>query len=205
MPSLSIDVNGSRVATIDLARLQVASVSAHGALDHAPGATLDAFGGNYGDGESGHLIWIAEHALLPGDVLRVGLDALCDGADPGRTMAELYPDAEPGDRTDFTIDAAMAAELRARPRLQKAFVVQAATSTGQQAMAASDERHTDFRFGLTWDRFRPDQARIWFGTYCLDDVLAREVGTEHLRTAISLGDSASFSVTRADPVSTGAM
>ena len=210
MPNFTVDINSARIATIGLAGLNVVDVRVHGALDRAPRAELDAMGGGYGEGGRGYLLWVAGRALRQGDVVRVTLndrralrqgDVVLvtlndndDGGDPGKTIAELYPDEPPSTQTDFSITPAMAADLRARPRLHAAFVVQAMTSSGQRASAASDERHTDFSFSVVWDRFQPQQARVRLATYCLDDVLARTDGTEHLLTTLATGDSATFSV-----------
>jgi hypothetical protein len=196
MPCISVEVNGTRIATISLTGREVVDVAVYGALDRDPKATLNAGGNHLVDGGYGHLIWIAEHALLAGDVVRVRLDESCGIADQGKTIDELYPDEEPCTRTDFTIDENMAAELRARPRLHEAFLVRAETSSGQQATAASDDLNTDFSFSLLWDSFRPNQARVRLATYCLDDVLARTGGTTHLKTTLSVGDSASFVLAR---------
>lgn len=194
MPNFTVDINSARIATIGLAGLNVVDVRVHGALDRAPRAELDAMGGGYGEGGRGYLLWVAGRALRQGDVVRVTLNDNDDGGDPGKTIAELYPDEPPSTQTDFSITPAMAADLRARPRLHAAFVVQAMTSSGQRASAASDERHTDFSFSVVWGRFQPQQARVRLATYCLDDVLARTDGTEHLLTTLATGDSATFSV-----------
>jgi len=125
MPGITIDVNDIRIATIDLTGIQVMDVSVSGAFDTDPKADLTASGGNYEDGGCGHLIWITEHVLLTGEILCVGLTEISGIADQGKTIAELYPDEPACEQTDFTISADMAAEIRARPRLHKAFIVQA--------------------------------------------------------------------------------
>lgn len=196
MPHIAVDMNDGRIATIDLSGLQVANVSVHGALDREPKAVLDAMGGNYQEGGCGHLVWVVERSLSPGDVVRVSLhagDAVCD---PGKTLAQLYPDDTPCTQTDFSITDAMADELRARPQRHAAFTVGVSTSSGQQAGATSDERNTAFTFSLLWDHFSPDRARILLATNCLDDVLARRSGTEHLVTTIPSGETASFTLVR---------
>lgn len=58
-------------------------------LSHNPKAMLRAGGGKYKDGGFCHLIWSAEHTLLPGEVLRVTLNEKCDIADQGKTSEEL--------------------------------------------------------------------------------------------------------------------
>lgn len=194
MSSISIEINGRGIATISLAGMDVVDVSVHGALDREQKAVLNAMGGNYAEGGCGHLIWIAERGLLPGEVLSVSLNEGCDIATQGKTIAELYPHEEPSTKTDFSMSEDMAAEIRARPRLHERFIVQVETPSAQQAKATSDDRNTDFAFSFLWDKFRPDQVRLRLATYCLEDVLARTGGTEHLRDTVSVGDSVTFLV-----------
>lgn len=172
--------------------MDVVDVSVHGALDRNPKAALHAMGGDYKAGGCGSLTWIAEQALLAGQVVRVTLLDACEHADPGKAMEELFPDEEPCTQTVFTISEAMAAEIRARPQLHQAFAVQASTSQGQHAVAVSDPRNTSFTFGVVWDFTGPDQARVRLTSHCLDDVLARRAGPSHLEAMLALGDSASF-------------
>lgn len=113
MPGLAIELNGTHVSTISLSGMDVVDVSVHGALDRNPRAALDAMGGNYADGGYGHLIWVTEKSLSPGEVLSVKLIEACDITDQGRTIQELFPDDEPCTQTDFTINDEMASELRA--------------------------------------------------------------------------------------------
>ena len=193
MPGISIEVDGKRIALIDLTGMQVVDVSVHGALDIEPAAVLSAGGGHRCDGHWAHLTWIAEHALVPGESVSVRFHATCDIGDKGKTFEELYPGEEPSTRSDFTISDDMAAEIRSRPQLHEAFLVQVGTSTGHRVEATSDDRNTGFSFGLLWDNYHPDQLRIRLATHCLDNVLARTGSTEHLKTVLSIGDSASFS------------
>jgi hypothetical protein len=78
MPGIGIELNGSHLMTIDLAGMEVVGVSVHGALDQAPKAVLDADGGNYSEGGCGHLIWVAEQSILPGEALTVMLIEACE-------------------------------------------------------------------------------------------------------------------------------
>jgi hypothetical protein len=192
MPGISIELNGVRVATINLAGMDVIDVSVNGALDQSPKAMLEAMGGNYGEGGCGHLIWIAEKSIATSDVLEVKLIENCDISDRGQTIEELYPDQEPCNQTDFTITDEMAAELRERPRLHQAFSVQAETTCGQKAAAISDESSASFTFRVLWNFLHPTLARVHLTTNCLDDVLARKASVIHLDGTLSVGDSALF-------------
>jgi len=194
MSCIVIEVNGRGIATISLAGMGVVDVSVHGALDREQKAMLSAMGGDYSEGGAGHLIWIAEHGLLPGEVVGVSLSKACDFATIGKTIDELYPDAEPFVNTDFSISDDMAREIRARPRLHEAFAVQVDTSLAQVANATSDDFNTDFTFNVLWNRFQPDQIRVRLATYCLDDVLARTGGKEHLKNILFVEDKVTFTL-----------
>ena len=196
MPGILVEVDGARVATIDLSAMQVVDVSVHGGLDGENKATLDAYGGNYADGACGHLIYIEERVLLPGQLVCVTFQAHCDNPDRGQTLDELYPGEEAIPRTDFSINEERAAELRARPRLHEEFIAQVDTASGERMTAVSDEFNTSFRFGLLWDWLHPDRARMSLTTYCLEDVLARRPGTKHVESMLDLGQSVVFSLVR---------
>lgn len=199
MSGIRVEVNGTRIATVDLAPLEVLDLAIHGALDLDPKARVHSGSTHCIDGVRGSLLWIAERNLFPGDVLSVQLTASCGIADRGRTIDEVYPEVEgekPFSKDDLAIDEDKIAQWRARPRLHDAFLVQVETSSGERATAASDDLHTDFSFTLLWDSFRPNQARIWLATYCLDDVLQRTGGTTHLKTMLSVGGSATFVLVR---------
>lgn len=71
MPCLSIQLDGAQVATIHLDEMHVVDVSVHGSLDQVPRATLGAMGGNYGEGGSGHLIWVTDLSVQPGQSVSV--------------------------------------------------------------------------------------------------------------------------------------
>ena len=196
MPGILVEVDGVRVAAIDLAGMQLVHVSVDGGLDGENKATLSAWGGNYADGARGHVIYIEERVLLPGQLVRVSFQGHCDKPDRGQTLDELYPGEEAIPRTDFSINDEMASELRARPRLHEEFIAQVDTASGERMTAVSDEFNTSFRFGLLWDWLHPDGARMSMRTYCLEDVLARRRGTEHVESMLDLGESVVFSLVR---------
>lgn len=192
MPNVSVDVNGTRVATIGLTGLEMVNVAIFAALDSDPKARLTAFGGNYAPDGCGHLIWIDERAFLPGDVLTVTLNDHGDYGDPGNTIDELYRGEEPVSRSEVLIGDAIAAECLARPRLHEAFMARVETSTGQRADAASNDQNTDLQFMVVWHTVRPDQARVRLATFCMTDVLARQAGTEQLNATLAFNESVAF-------------
>lgn len=194
MPNLSIAVNGTRIATLGLERMQIVDVSVHGGLDCEQKATLSATGGNYADGDCGHLIWIDERAILPGEVVSVSLDENCNVGDQGKTIKALFPEEDAVTSHDFKLSEEMTAQIRALPRRHEQFLVQVESSVAQKAKAASDELNTNFMFGVVWNWRLPNQARVRLTTSCLDDVLARTGGNRHLQMTLALGESVSFSL-----------
>lgn len=114
--------------------------------------------------------------------------------DRGRTIQELSPDDEPCTQTDFALTEAMIAEIRPRPNLHESFAVQIETSTGQQAIAVSNERNTSFIFHVLWDWSRPSQVRVHLSTHFLDDIIERNGGTKHMEELLSFGNGALFTL-----------
>ncbi|HEY0063979.1 MAG TPA: hypothetical protein VGC21_17815 [Telluria sp.] len=195
MPGITVHLDEKLIATINLARLEVFHVTAHGALDQDPKASLDAMGGQYSDkAASGFWIWITELELRSEQMVEVFFVDQCGDGESGKTVDELCPDKEESNQTDFRITPELAEEIRARPQLHEDFTVLVHTSQGQRAVATSSERNTSFRFSVGWNWTEPDKARVSLGTYCLDDVIARRSGAEHLETKLSFGDSATFTL-----------
>ena len=194
MPCLSIQLDGAQVTTIDLDEMHVVDVSVRGSLDQVPRATLGAMGGNYGEGGSGHVIWVSDLSVQPGQSVSVEFTEDCAMGDRGRTIQELFPDDEPCTETDFALTEAMIAEIRARPNLHESFAVQIETSTGQHAIAVSNERSTSFTFRVLWDWTRPSQVRVHLSTHFLDDIIERNGGTNHMEEFLSFENGALFTL-----------
>ena len=194
MVGITIEIDCNHLTTINMAELEVVYVSVHGALNQNPKARLSANGGNYSAGGCGHFIWVLDDSVAAGQVVKVTLTDSFSIANQGRTIQELFPDDSVSTRTDFSINDELAAELRAQPQLHEEFTVYAETSDGQHSTATSDENNTSFTFGVLWEWTRPMQARVRFRTLCLDDVLARRLGTRHFDATIAINDSASFTL-----------
>lgn len=194
MPGIAIHIDGTHLATVNFAGMEMADVSVHSGLDKESPATLQAATGNFQEGGCGYLIWVNDMKLQSGQVLGLKFMEACETEDSGKTIQELYPDEPQSEPTDFSMTDAMTAELRARPRLRESFTVAAGTSSGQLVTTSSDETNTDFTFRVFWDATRPDQARVSLRTHCLDDVVARRLGPEHLHGSLAIGESASFTL-----------
>lgn len=194
MASISIRIDRSPFASISLGHLTMLDVSVTGALNRESKCDLSAGGGDFRECGRGYLIFVDQVLIKAGQVISVMFTAGTGSGDPGHTIAELYPDAAPCPRADFSITEEMAAELRARPMLHEAFTAQVETSCGSHAIATSDRQNTDFTFRVLWTDDAPDTARVHFTTCCLNDVLARRCGTTYLRATMALGGVASFTL-----------
>ncbi|MDM5182220.1 hypothetical protein PO883_34185 [Massilia sp. DJPM01] len=188
MAALRIEVDGVGLVTVNLDGMHLLHVSVGSSLHEEAPAGLEVHGGTYGDGVNGHRIWVSDKLLMPGQSVKVSLIE-CDGPfDEGQTMREMFPEEE-SEEFDFTMTDARAAELRARPRLRNSFSMKVEKSSGPRCSVDSDPQNDQFTFMVLWDQTRPLQARLSVRTYCFEDVIARQIGNDHLRDTLAVGES----------------
>jgi hypothetical protein len=195
MAVMSIAVDGATVAAVDLAQLDMFAVHLYGDLTSAHVASLSCHGGTYPkDGPSTFRMW-AEQAL-PGRESVVTV-TLADSAPTaqltqGMTIAEMFPDEPPCERTDFTPTPTEEEEMRNRPRLREGFSWALRTSGGDNLAGRNDGDDDSIAFSVLWWHDYPTQARVNASTTNIDNVLRREGGTKLYKGMLNVGDSVTF-------------
>lgn len=190
MAALRIEVDGVDLVTVNLDGMHLLHVSVDSSLHQEASARLEIHGGTYGEGVDGHRIWVSDKLLVLGQSVKVSFIE-CDGPfDQGQAMREMFPEEESSEEFDFTMTDARAAELRARPQLRNSFSMTIEKGSGPGCSVDSDPENDQFTFMILWDQTRPLQARLSVRTYCLEDVIARQSGIDHLRDTLAVGESA---------------
>ena len=195
MAVMTIAVDGATVAAVDLAQLDMFAVHLYGDLTNADAATLSCHGGTYpDDGPSTFRIW-AEQALLgrtPVVTVTLADSAPAAQLTPGKTLAEMFPDEPPCERTDFTPTPAEEEELRKRPRVRDGFSWALRTSSGDNLAGRNGSDDDSFAFSVLWWHDRPTQARVNASTTNVDNVIRREGGTKLYNGMLNVGESVTF-------------
>lgn len=195
MAVMQVTVDGATVAAVDLACLDMLAVHVYGDLTRPEAATLSCHGGTYpADGPSTFRIW-AEQALSGQDaVVTVTFADSAPAAQltQGKTIAEMFPDEPPCERTDFTPTPAEEAELRNRPRVREGFAWALRTSTGIDLSGRNGPDDDSFAFSVVWTPDYPTQARLNASTTNIENVIRREGGTRLYNGMLDVGDSVTF-------------
>jgi hypothetical protein len=195
MAVMHVAVDGATVAAVDLARVDMFAVHLFGDLTRAEAASLSCHGGTYpDDGPSTFRIWV-ERALLGRDpVVTVTLADSMPAAQltDGKTIAEMFPDEPPCERTDFTPTPAEEDELRKRPRVRQGFSWGLRTSTGIDLSGRNGPDDDSFAFSVVWTPDYPTQARVNASTTNIENVLRRTGGEQLYSGMLNVGDSVTF-------------
>lgn len=192
MAVMSITVDGATVAAVDLAQVDMFAVHLYGDLTSDRVASLSCHGGTYpDDGPSTFRIWVEKGLLEHAPVVTVTLANSAPAAQltQGKTIAEMFPDAPPNERTDFTPTPAEEDELRNRPRVRDGFSWALRTSTGIDLAGRNGNDDDSFAFSVLWTQDRPAQARVNASTTNVENVIRREGGTRLYNGTLHVGDS----------------
>jgi hypothetical protein len=195
MTVMVVTVDGAQAAAVDLAQMDMLAVHISGDLTRPGLANLSCHGGTYpDDGDSTFRIWAEQDLDGPQRAITVALleQAPAGPLTQGKTIAELYPDEPPCERTDFTPTPAEEDEMRSRPRLRDAFSWSLHTADGTQLQGRNGPGDDSFGFSVVWTADRPAQARVHGSTTNIDNVLARRGGTELYRGSLAVGESVMF-------------
>lgn len=196
MTVMVVTVDEVQVAAADLAVLDVFAVHISGDLAWAEPGSLACHGGNYpDDAPPAFRIWTPDVPLAAGQAVTVRLaeHPPAAGVTQGRTIAELYPDEPPCERTDFTPTVAEAQAARDRPRLRQGFSWSLTTHSGEEFTGCNGPEDDSFGFSVVWTRDTPAQARVRGYSSNLEGVLAHAPGTRLYEGTLAVGESLTFS------------
>ena len=194
MAVMSIAVDGATVAAVDLAQVDMLAVHLSGNLTRADAATLSCHGGTYPrNAPSTFRIWV-EQALSGREQVTVTLADSAPAAQltQGKTIAEMFPDEPPCERTDFTPTPAQDQELRNRPRVREGFSWALRTSTGIDLSGRNGADDDSITFSVVWTPDYPTQVRVNASTTNVDNLIRREGGTRLYNGMLDVGDSVTF-------------
>jgi hypothetical protein len=193
MPALSVSIDGTPIATVSTDGYDVLDVRIHGACVDEQLASLDLAGGSFPEqGESTYLWWIDELPLRTGQVVTVSFLENGPTSQPGKTVEELCDGEPPRTETEAKPRAELFAELRSLPRLREKFCMRLKVSTGIRFAGETRPEEHAFAFGVLWNSFHPERARVSLHSYTLESLEARGPMNYHVQERIHCGDSIEF-------------
>lgn len=191
MPAVRVLVDGSPVATLSPMAFGVMSVSVSGTKTDEPFAHLHVSGSSHPENAlSKYLVWVSDQPLTPGQV--VSVEFLPEGTDShaGKTIDELFPEADSSPQHPEPPFAEVIEELRAKPRLHERFAFELETSEGTKYTGESPQTAHGFGFNVLWNWMRPERISVALHTYTLEDLEERRHLNDLIREYVPVGGSA---------------
>ncbi|CAH0446024.1 hypothetical protein LMG10661_02154 [Ralstonia syzygii subsp. syzygii] len=192
MPSLSVSVDGQRLATVSLEDgYDILAIHVSGSRIRAAFATLE-FGGGFfpEDGDSVHRTWISQRPLCAGQVITVSMREDGQTSHPGKTFEEMFPrvDKTLFDRENFPPIEAVWATLKTWPKVWEPYCFMLAASDSASLSGQTLPEEESLRFSAVWDKRRPERARIslYSSTLGEDDLHYRVRQELHLGKSLHL-------------------
>ena len=189
-PGLVVRINNVVAAAVSSENLNVLSVRIHGDVISPETAILDVTGGYYGGPEGAkHLIWVHDRELSASDEVEVQFQDIAASSHAGKTIEEIYPEADaPAD--DQPLDVAeLAGYLRDQPRLRSGFDLHVRVSeAGQQVFSTGGQDHSFF-VSVMWDWKSIDSAKLSVSSTTIQNIAEQKPGAQYLRGRLGSGQS----------------
>ena len=189
-PGLVVRINHEVVAAVSSAERNILTIRIHGDVLSPEVASLNVAGGYYGDpGETRHLIWVDDRALLASEEIEIQFQDLAEDSHAGKTIDDLYPEASApmdGDPPDM---AELAEQLQDLPRSWDGFDLHVRVAEAEPQVFRVDEPNHSFGVYVMWDWKSQDVARLTISSTSLEEMAERKAGTRHLRERMGPGQS----------------
>ena len=195
MPSVALEVESTRIATICCDDFHIVTVRVSGARVEETFATLEMTASKYPEGkESSYLTWLHDYALQPGQRVTVRFVETGETTGEGKTVDDLYPGEEQNQEQESKTEAECFQELRTMPTVRAGYNFWLSSPAQSSYRGATNPDEHAFSFHLLWNWARPDRANVYLGSYTIDSVEKRMPSREHVHEYISTGESATLRV-----------
>ena len=187
MAGFQVTINGRQLASVSNEGLNIIQVLVHGDVIGEELATVEIFGGNYGNGESDkHLIWVSDHEISTDDEVEIEFREEVFTSHPGKTIEELHPEAENQDGSRQSMED-LFKELATRPKLREKHTFELVLPDGDLIRTSTGHDGYSFHFGAMWKWTKPDEARVSLSSNTLEKIAKREDGSNHATFKIQFG------------------
>jgi hypothetical protein len=195
MPSIALDLESVRIATICCDDFHIVTVCVSGSRVEDTFATLEMTASTHAEGEeSSYLTWVHDYALQPGQRVTVRFMEASDTTGEGKTIDDLYPDEKQNQEQESKTEAECFQELRAMPNLRPGYNFWLSSPAQSSYSGTTNADEHAFSFHFLWNWVRPDRVNVFLGSYTIDSVEKRTPSREHVHEYISPGESAALRV-----------
>jgi hypothetical protein len=194
MAGFQVTINGKQLAAVSNDGLNIIAVQVHGDVIGEELASVDIFGGNYGNGEADkHLIWISDYEISNNDEVEIVFVEQVSTSYPGITIEELHPDDGVQDKPRQSIEDIFE-ELATRPKLREKHTFELTSPDGDVILKSTSNDDYSFHFSAMWRWIKADAARISLTSNTLERIAKREDGSNHATLNLRFGQKVKLRV-----------
>lgn len=194
MAGLIVAINGTPLASVADAGLNILTVQVHGDVLGEEISALDVHGGLYGHGDADkHVIWVNGHEILVADEVEIAFRDQVSTSHPGKTIEELYPESSNQESPEQSIED-LAKDLSKRPKLRDRFAFELLPPDGDMIRASTDIDDFSYHLSAMWNWKKPDQARVSLTSNSIEKIARREDGSRHAAFVLRFGEKFTFRV-----------
>lgn len=194
MAGFLVTVNGKQLVSVSNEGLNIFTVQIHGDVIGEELATIEVFGGHYGDGESDkHLIWVDDYEITAKDEVEVIFCKNIDTSHPGKTIEELHPEAENQSGPWQPIEE-ISKDLAKQPRLRDKLTVELVPPHGESIRASTADDEYGFHFIAMWRWLKPEEARVSLTSNSLEGIAKQVAGLKHAGFSLQFGQGVKLRV-----------
>ena len=196
MPAFCVEIDSNHIVTVAADGFDVLRVGVSGVrIDEGPPHLEISAGKHPQDGEGSYLIWEDDLPVEPGQVVTISMLEDARTSRPGSTIEELYPEGpeqveNPKTREELFL------EIRSKRSQHESFGFHMETSRGFRFAGNTNANEHGFGFGVLWNSFHPEKARVSLHSYTLDSLEHESPMSYHAHEEMRCGDSVQFGISK---------
>jgi hypothetical protein len=188
-PGLVVRINEKVVASVSSENLNIIAVRIHGDVLSQEIAALDVTGGYYGEPETRHMLWVADHEISEQDEIEIQFLEVVENSHIGKTIEELHPESPVSEGNELIDMAELAKELEEEPRVRSGFDLHVCASGAEPQVFKVREPDYSFFVSVMWTWESMDSAKLGISSTTIQGIVDRKRGTEYLRGRLGRGHS----------------
>ena len=194
MAGFRVNVNGDQLASVSNEELNILAVQIYGDVVGKELATIDVYGGNYGNNEEDtHLIWVKDHEIKSGDEVEIIFHENTATSHLGKPIKEFYPSSELKIEPQQPMDE-LFNDLWELPRLRDNIAIELDVPNSSTIHSSTGIDEYGFSFIAMWKWTKPDEARISLTSNSLEGIEKREGGKKHAGLSLLFEQGVNFRV-----------
>lgn len=196
MPAISITVDHIVLATISTQNYDMITVRVNGGAVDDEFLVLEAAASKHPkEGESTYHLFIPAFVLRPGQQVKVAMLKNGENSHHGKTIDEVFPEAESTSDDDVEPMNVIAEKLEDRPRRREKYAFSIESSSGARVVGDTVPQMHIFALSAVWHTWTPDSTRISLYSRTIDGLEQKTAANSYFEEKMQMGDAILFVAT----------